>query len=321
MSGNGKGPAEIKAAAFKLTDLDFEGRTFEGYAAFFNNVDAYGDIIHPGAFVKTLVERGQKVKLLWQHDTAEPIGRPLELREDGSGLFIKAIISDTARGRDALALLQDNAINEMSIGYDAIRGGVDYTKVGEDTLRNLRELRLWEVSLVSFPANEMAQVTALKENEAASRDKAAGADMDETTEKPDADGIQDADVETTDDDGVAEAEKAGPIISAKGAAQIGGAFSALARALTDAGIEVAGFGAEEPADVEDEADSDESVEKGDSAPAPEQAAIEQREQDELQAGPDDGDKSSAPPTSSNEILLKTIELELATNNLLEVECG
>ncbi len=155
--------AERKTLPFHLTKADIEGRTFEGYAAAFHNVDAVGDIIHPNAFAKTLVERGNKVKLLWQHDYAEPIGRPLELREDANGLFIKAVISDTARGRDALALLRDGAINEMSIGYEPISAGTDYTKMPDgQTVRNLREIKLHEVSLVTFPANERAVVTAVK---------------------------------------------------------------------------------------------------------------------------------------------------------------
>lgn len=159
---------EHKTFAFDLTGFDYEGRTFEGYAAAFGNIDAVGDIIHQGAFTKTLAERGNKVKLLWQHNTAEPIGRPVFLQEDQRGLFVRAIISDTARGRDALALLRDRAISEMSIGYDSIKGGTDYTTTDNgETIRNLRELRLWEVSIVSFPANENARITALKEDDKA----------------------------------------------------------------------------------------------------------------------------------------------------------
>jgi len=154
---------EFKTFDFKVTNLDFEGRTVEGYAAAFGNVDQGGDIIHPGAFTKTLVERGNKVRFLWQHDMHEPIGRPIEMHEDPSGLFIKAIVSATVRGRDALALMRDGAISGLSIGYDAIPGGTDYTKSEDGTpIRNLREVRLWEFSLCTFPMNEQAGVTALK---------------------------------------------------------------------------------------------------------------------------------------------------------------
>jgi HK97 family phage prohead protease len=151
---------ETKQFAFEVASVDGEGRTLEGYAAAFGNVDAVGDIIHPGAFAKTITERGSQVKLLWQHQQGEPLGRVMALREDPRGLFIKAVISDTARGRDALALLKDGAIGEMSIGYDPVI--FDYSQQDAKNIRNLREIKLHEVSLVSFPANSLAQVTSLK---------------------------------------------------------------------------------------------------------------------------------------------------------------
>jgi len=160
MWDQGKGAGmehEYKTFDFKVTSFDYEGRTVEGYAAAFGNIDQGNDIIHEGAFTKTLAERGNKVRFLWQHNPGEPIGRPIEMHEDTNGLFIKAIVSD--------ALLRDNAISGLSIGYDAIPGGTDYTKSQEgDPIRNLREVRLWEFSLVTFPMNELAGVTALKDN-------------------------------------------------------------------------------------------------------------------------------------------------------------
>ncbi|MFA5053612.1 MAG: HK97 family phage prohead protease [Parcubacteria group bacterium] len=141
--------------------LDYQGRTIEGYAATFGNVDLVNDIIHPNAFAKTLVERGGKVKFLWQHDTKAPLGRVLEMNEDNNGLYFKAVISDTQQGRDALALLRDNAIEGMSIGYEPIVS--DFSKYDGKTVRNLRELKLHEISLVTFPASPLAGVTALKD--------------------------------------------------------------------------------------------------------------------------------------------------------------
>lgn len=153
---------ERKTVGFQLTALDTEGRTLEGYASTFGNLDLGDDIIHPGAFAKTLAERGGKVRFLWQHDPSEPLGKPIELHEDARGLFFKAVISDTARGRDALALLRDGAIEGLSIGYESIKGGTDFENVNGRTVRHLREVRLHEISLVSFPMNESAGVTALK---------------------------------------------------------------------------------------------------------------------------------------------------------------
>src|SRR5512135_3253608 len=119
---------EHKNLTFEIKSVDYEGRTLEGFAAGIGNLDQGGDIIHPGAFRKTLVERGGKIKFLWQHDPTDPIGRLMEAREESNGLFVKAIVSDTARGRDALALLKDGAIGEMSIGYDPVKGATDYSK-------------------------------------------------------------------------------------------------------------------------------------------------------------------------------------------------
>jgi len=156
------GDVERKTVGFQLTALDTEGRTLEGYASIFGNLDLGDDIIHPGAFAKTLAERGGKVRFLWQHDPSEPLGKPIELHEDARGLFFKAVISDTARGRDALALLRDGAIEGLSIGYESVKGGTDFENVNGRTVRHLREVRLHEISLVSFPMNESAGVTALK---------------------------------------------------------------------------------------------------------------------------------------------------------------
>lgn len=145
--------------------LDYQGRTIEGYAAAFGNVDLVNDVLHQGAFSKTLQERGGKIKFLWQHDTKQPIGRVLEMNEDPRGLFFKAIISDTQTGRDALALLRDGAIDGMSIGYDPVVH--DYSKLEGKTVRNLREVKLYEISLCTLQANPEASVTALKEQEQA----------------------------------------------------------------------------------------------------------------------------------------------------------
>jgi HK97 family phage prohead protease len=161
--------------------LDYQGRTIEGYAATFGNVDLVNDIIHPNAFAKTLVERGGKVKFLWQHDTKAPLGRVLEMNEDANGLYFKAVISDTQQGRDALALLRDNAIEGMSIGYEPIVS--DFSKYDGKTVRNLREIKLHEISLVTFPASPLAGVTALKETDPEPQAEAAPGEDDEPETK------------------------------------------------------------------------------------------------------------------------------------------
>lgn len=130
--------------------------TIEGYAAFFDNVDSYGDIIEKGAFTKTLQENRNRIKVLWQHDINEPIGKPIAMEEDSKGLYIKAQISQTDTGRKAMTLMRDGVIDEMSIGYDVIK---DDFKKGN---RMLKEVRLWEFSPVTFAANEKAKITSAK---------------------------------------------------------------------------------------------------------------------------------------------------------------
>lgn len=120
---------------------------------------AAGDIIEPGAFTKTIAEGWERVKILALHnDCWLPIGRPLELREDSNGLFIKAKISDTSMGRDIKVLLKDGVLNELSIGYDPIVFDYD-----ENGIRHLREVKLWEVSVVTWAMNPEATITDYKQ--------------------------------------------------------------------------------------------------------------------------------------------------------------
>jgi HK97 family phage prohead protease len=134
---------------------------FEGIAAVFGSLveTTPPTKIQPGAFVKTLVERGSKVRILWQHDTAEPIGRPVRLEEIEEGLFVRARLSDTQRGREAIRLIQDQVVTELSIGFDPLQAVL----VEEDgqTVRHLKELKLYEVSLVSFAADPQARITSV----------------------------------------------------------------------------------------------------------------------------------------------------------------
>ena len=135
---------EYKTLLFNVDDYDEEQGIFSGYGSVFGNVDDGGDIVEPGAFTKTIAEGFERVKILALHnDSLLPIGRPLEVREDSKGLYIKAKISDTAMGRDVKVLLKDGVLNELSIGYDPIV--FDYDETG---IRHLREVKLWEVSVV-----------------------------------------------------------------------------------------------------------------------------------------------------------------------------
>ena len=170
----------LKALEFKAA-VNVEERTFEGYASTFGNVDQVGDIIMPGAFSKTIQERFPRgdIKILWQH--YEPLGMPLEIREDEKGLYVKGRISKTALGDDALELMRDGVVNRMSIGFTIVKADYD----DQTGYRIIREVKLWEFSPVTFPANEQAVITAVKHLSGmlsqAGRDEIMKAQPEETT--------------------------------------------------------------------------------------------------------------------------------------------
>lgn len=150
---------EYKSVSFVLESADESTGEFSGYAAVFGNVDSGGDIIEKGAFAKTIVEDFARIKILSQHNSYDlPIGKPLELREDEKGLYIRGKISDTQMGRDIRTLLKDGVLAELSIGYDAI----DFSWDGDTGIRHLKEIKLWEVSIVTWAMNDQAKIDDVK---------------------------------------------------------------------------------------------------------------------------------------------------------------
>lgn len=144
-----------------------------GYASVFGTRDKGGDLVVAGAYaasLEALRATGGQVRLLWQHDPAQPIGVWDTVREDGHGLWVSGrLLTDVARGREALALLGAGAIDGLSIGYRTRRAERDAGG------RRLMELELWEVSLVTFPMQPQARVGAKADpaEAAALRDMAA----------------------------------------------------------------------------------------------------------------------------------------------------
>ncbi|MDM7462991.1 MAG: HK97 family phage prohead protease [Tepidimonas taiwanensis] len=122
----------------------------EGYASVFGITDQGGDVVMPGAYAASLTRlagKGGKVRMLWQHDPAQPIGIWDEIREDGKGLWVRGrLLPEVAQAREAAALIAAGAIDELSIGYRTIRAEKD-----QKGRRRLTEVELWEVSLVTFP--------------------------------------------------------------------------------------------------------------------------------------------------------------------------
>lgn len=145
-----------KQLQFKAESIDTEHGVFKGFAST-SDLDQGGDIIVKGAFGRTLMERKGRVKVLWQHDMDKPIGKPTLLEEREGGLYIEAQLSMTQLGKDAAILLKDGVIDSMSIGYTVREKDYD-----QDGIRIIKDLDLFEVSLVSFPMNEKAVITSVK---------------------------------------------------------------------------------------------------------------------------------------------------------------
>jgi len=125
---------------------------FAGYAAVFGWPDRGGDVVKAGAFARSLA-RGGTVPLLWQHQAGRPIGRVEYLKEDGRGLRVIGRVVD---GK-AASLLEAGAVSGLSFGYRVreARGAVP---------RELVDLELVEVSLVTFPMQPRARVHAIAGN-------------------------------------------------------------------------------------------------------------------------------------------------------------
>ncbi|MHA6325469.1 HK97 family phage prohead protease [Roseivivax sp. CAU 1753] len=148
---------EHKLCRFEADVTVKNGMTIEGYASRFGACDQGGDVVARGAYATSLARLGQEgrgVKLLWQHDPAQPIGIWDEVREDATGLWVKGRLLDgVARAKEAAALIEAGAIDGLSIGYRTLRA----TK-NDKGQRVLTELELWEVSLVTFPMLPSARV-------------------------------------------------------------------------------------------------------------------------------------------------------------------
>lgn len=127
----------------------------EGYASVFDRADQSGDEVAPGAFAAALAKRNGRVKLLWQHDPAQPIGVWEDLYEDAHGLHVRGrLIPEVRAGAEAIALLQAGAIDGLSIGFRTVRAARL-----PDGRRRLLEVELWEISLVTFPMLLEARVS------------------------------------------------------------------------------------------------------------------------------------------------------------------
>lgn len=141
---------------FKIKAVSEDG-LFSGYGSVFGVVDSYKEVVTPGAFAESL--QGRMPALLWQHRSGEPIGVYTSVKEDNVGLYVEGKLAlKTARGAEAYELLKMGALNGLSIGFMTREDS--YDKVSG--IRTLKKVDLWEVSLVTFPANDASRVSNVK---------------------------------------------------------------------------------------------------------------------------------------------------------------
>lgn len=152
-------PPSCKDAGVALGGVDAEGR-FCGYASLFGVADQGRDMVMPGAFAQTLKARGVGgIKMLYQHDPAEPIGLWREIVEDARGLRVEGqLMLELARAREVHALMRAGVLDGLSIGFRTLSGRRD----AKSGLRRLYRIDLWEISLVTFPMQEQARVGTVR---------------------------------------------------------------------------------------------------------------------------------------------------------------
>jgi len=148
-----------KFADLELSGVAGDGR-FSGYASVFGEVDLGRDAIEPGAFAHSLTRRGAAgVRMLFQHDPAQPIGAWRVIREDRRGLYVEGQLSPgVSRAREVLALMKSGALDGLSIGFQTVRAKSD----GKAGVRRILEADLWEISVVTFPMLQSARVSNVK---------------------------------------------------------------------------------------------------------------------------------------------------------------
>lgn len=148
-----------------LKALSDEG-VFSGYASTFGGApDSYGDVIARGAFKNSLSKNGHDgrgVRMLYQHDVTKPIGIWESIVENNRGLKVVGKLAlDTTLGKDVYGLMRIGAISMMSIGFNVVDFDIEDTS--KNRKRILNEIDLWEISLVTFAANNSATVTSVKD--------------------------------------------------------------------------------------------------------------------------------------------------------------
>lgn len=151
------------SVAIQLKELSDDGE-FEGYGSTFGNVDRGMDVVEKGAFRRTIKEKPlSAIKMLRDHDSTKIVGQWLSLEEDDHGLKVRGRLfakpeDAVPLGRETYTLMKMGALDALSIGYRTIKSAWDEQR----GIRSLLDVDLWEISVVTFPMNEMATVDAVK---------------------------------------------------------------------------------------------------------------------------------------------------------------
>jgi len=140
----------------ELSDYDEKNSIVKGYGSYFDNKDADDDVIMRGAYQKTIRENGERVKYLYQHNMMQPIGKMNELYEDEKGLVFVAEVPKTQLGKDVIELMKAGVITENSVGILPIQ------KEDKGDYRELKEVKLFEISAVTLAANDQAKIMDVK---------------------------------------------------------------------------------------------------------------------------------------------------------------
>ena len=139
-----------------VMDFDEKNSIVKGYGSYFDNKDSDQDIIRKGAYQKTIQENGSRVKYLYQHDMMQPIGKMKQLYEDDKGLVFVAEVPKTQLGTDVIELMKAGVITENSVGIMPI------VKENKGDYREIREVKLYEISAVTLAANDQAKILDVK---------------------------------------------------------------------------------------------------------------------------------------------------------------
>jgi HK97 family phage prohead protease len=149
---------DYKSFSLEIKSLDEAGK-FSGIASTYSTEPDYmSDVIKPGAFTKTIKDRGPEIPILWSHHMDEPVGKGL-LTDTASALLIDGDLAlDLPEGQKAYTRMLKKIARGLSIGYDE-RRLKSYMK---DGIRYLTEIPLLEVSLCTIPVNPGTWVTQVK---------------------------------------------------------------------------------------------------------------------------------------------------------------